>query len=139
LVHDERIEINNPKSLNEILGLNFWWNRIIHHWDVGFLKSKAVEFRGLGWVSMYSVWVAFIGKIASKEEMGKKIMFSLEEELGYERIIIKLEKVWGGLFKGGDNSCKEINWIGLLEKNKVFMSMVCCVLSTFKPKCNNNV
>ncbi len=88
---------------------------------------------------MYSVWVAFIGKIASKEEMGKKIMFSLEEELGYERIIIKLEKVWGGLFKGGDNSCKEINWIGLLEKNKVFMSMVCCVLSTFKPKCNNNV
>ncbi len=103
MVHDgERIEINNPKSFSEILGLNFWWNRIIHHWDVSFLKSKAVEFRGLGYVSMYSVWVASTGKFASKEEMGKKIMLSLEEELGYERIIIKLEKVWGGLLKGGN-------------------------------------
>jgi hypothetical protein len=48
LVHDDEIEFNNPKSPNEILASNFWWNRIIYPWDVGFLKSKAAEFHGLG-------------------------------------------------------------------------------------------
>jgi hypothetical protein len=60
-----------------------------------FLKSKTIEFHGLGWVSMYGVWVASAGKFTSKKEMGKKFMLSLEEELGYEIIIIKLEEVWG--------------------------------------------
>jgi hypothetical protein len=76
---------------------------------------------------------------ASKEEVGEKFVLSPKEKLGYEIIIIKLDKVWGGVLKRGDNCCKEVNWIGLLEKNKVFMSMVYCVLSTFRPKCNNNV
>ncbi len=45
---------------------------------------------------MSNVWVAPIGRFASKEEMGKKFVLSLKEELGYERIITKLEEVWGG-------------------------------------------
>jgi hypothetical protein len=57
------------------------------------LKSRATEFHGLGWVSMFDVWVVSKGKLASKEEMGEKIVLSLEKEVGYERIITKLEKV----------------------------------------------
>jgi hypothetical protein len=49
----------------------------------------------VGWVSMFNVWVAFARRFASKEEMGKKFVLSLEEELGYEIIITKLEEVWG--------------------------------------------
>ncbi len=60
-----------------------------------FSKSKTTEFFGLGWVSMSDVWVVYVGRFASKEEMGKKIMLSLEEELGYERIVTKLEEAWG--------------------------------------------
>jgi hypothetical protein len=66
----KELKFNNPKSPNKILGLNFWWNMIIHPWDVGFSKSKAYELHGLGWVSMFNVWVAFVGRFASKEEMG---------------------------------------------------------------------
>jgi hypothetical protein len=78
-------------------------------------------------------------KICIQKGNVQKIVLSLEEELGYERIVTKLEKVWGGLLKGWNNSCKEKYWIGLLEKNKVFSSMVCHVLFTFKPECNNDV
>jgi hypothetical protein len=88
---------------------------------------------------MYSVWVASAGRFASKEEMGENFVLSPEEKLGYEIIIIKLEEVWGPLLKGGDNRCKEVNWIGLLKNNKVFMSMVCCVLYIFRLECSNNV
>jgi len=69
----------------------------------------------------------------------KKIVLSPKKELGYERIVTKLKKVWGGLLKGGDNCCKEGDWIGLLEENKAFSSMVCCASSTFRPECSNNV
>jgi hypothetical protein len=86
-----------------------------------------------------NVWVAPIGRFASREEMGKKIVLSLEEELGYERIVTKLEEVWGDLLRWGDNYCKKGNWIGLLEENKVFPSMVCCASFTFRPKCSNDV
>jgi hypothetical protein len=44
---------------------------IIHTWDVGFSKSKIVEFHGLGWVSMLDVWVAFTRRLdwfARKEQ-----------------------------------------------------------------------
>jgi hypothetical protein len=88
---------------------------------------------------MSNVWVASTRRFASKEEMGKKIMLSLEEELGYERIVTKLEEVGGGLLRRGDNCCKKRNWIGLLEENKVFMSMVCRVSFHFKPECNSDV
>jgi hypothetical protein len=91
----KKLKFNNPKNPSKILALSFWWKRIIHPWDVGFWKSKAVKLHGLGWVSMSNVWVALVGRFASKEEMGKKQLLSLEEELGYERIITKLEKVWG--------------------------------------------
>jgi hypothetical protein len=107
--------------------------------DVGFLKSKAIEFHGLGWVSMFGVRVVSATRFASKEKMGEKFVLSPKEELGYERIVIKLEEMWGGLWRGGNNHCKEINWIGLLENNKAFLSMVCRVLSTFKPECSNDV
>jgi len=76
---------------------------------------------------------------SAKKEMGEKIVLSPRKELGYERIVSKLEKVRGGLLKGGDNHCKEGDWIGLLEKHKAFSSMVCCASSTFRPECNNNV
>ncbi len=66
-------------------------------------------------------------------------MLSPKKELGYEIIITKLEEVCGGLLKGGDNHCKKGNWIGLLEKNKAFLSMVCGVSSNFRPECSNNV
>jgi hypothetical protein len=56
---------------------------IIHLWDVGFSKSKVVEFHGLGWVSMFDVWVAFIRRLASEGEMGEKFVLSPKEELGY--------------------------------------------------------
>ncbi len=71
--------------------------------------------------------------------MGEKIVLSPKKELGYERIVTKLKKVWGGLLKGWDNRCKEGDWIGLLEENKAFWSMVCCASSTFRPECSNNV
>jgi hypothetical protein len=134
----KELRFNNPKNVNKILASNFWWNMIIHPWHVGFLKSKTTEFHGLGWVSMSDVWVAFVGIFASKEEMGKKIMLSLEEELGYERIITKLEEAWGGLLKEGDNHCKEGDWFAK-KINKMFLSMVCHASFTFKLECNNNV
>jgi len=66
----KELKFNNPKSLSKILGSNFWWNMIIHPWDVGFSRSKATKLHGLGWVSMPVAWVAFARKFASKEEMG---------------------------------------------------------------------
>jgi len=59
--------------------------------------------------------------------MGEKFMLSPKKELGYERIVTKLKKVWGSSLRGGDNRCKEGNCIGLLEENKAFSFMVCCV------------
>ncbi len=134
-----KLKFDNPKSPSEILASNFWWNTINHPWDVGFLKSRTAKFHGLGWVSMFDVWVVSKGKLASKEKMSKKFVLSLKKEVGYERIITKLEKVWEGLLRGGDNCCKERHWIGLLEKNNAFLFMVCCASSTFRPKRNNNV
>ncbi len=32
--------------------------------------------------------------------MGEKIVLFPKKELGYERIVTKLKKVWGGLLKG---------------------------------------
>jgi len=108
LVQDgEKFEINNPKNPNEILESNFWWNRIIHPWDVSLLKGKAIEFHGLGWVSMFSVWVAFARRFASREEMGEKIVLSPKEELEYERIVIKLEEVWGVYGEGETTIAKK--------------------------------
>jgi hypothetical protein len=43
---------------------------ITHLWDVGFSNNKVAKLHGLGWVSMYDVWVAFVRRFASKEEMG---------------------------------------------------------------------
>jgi hypothetical protein len=48
----KKLRFNNPKNLNEILASNFWWNMMIHTWDVDFSKNKATEFHRLGWVSM---------------------------------------------------------------------------------------
>jgi hypothetical protein len=59
--------------------------------------KNEIKFHGLGWVSMFDVWVASVGKFASKKEMGEKFVLSVEKELGYEGIVTKLEKVWGGL------------------------------------------
>jgi hypothetical protein len=50
--------------------------------------------------------VVFVRRFSSKKEMGKKIMLSLEKELGYEIIITKLEEVLGGLLRRGNNNCK---------------------------------
>jgi hypothetical protein len=69
---------------------------------------------------MFDVWVVSIRKLASKEEMGENFVLSPEEQLGDERIIIKLEELWGGLLRGGDNCCKEVDWIGLLEEKNAF-------------------
>jgi len=49
---------------------------------------------------MSNVWVASARRFASKEEMGEKFVLTPKEELGYERIITKLEEVWGSLLKG---------------------------------------
>jgi hypothetical protein len=65
-----KFKFNDPKSANEILALNFWWNKIIHPWDVGFSKNKAIEFHGLGWVSMSDVWVGFYKKICIQRKNG---------------------------------------------------------------------
>jgi hypothetical protein len=96
----KELRLNSPKSSSEILTSSFWWNKIIHTWDVGFSKSKAVEFHGLGWVSMSNVWVASARRFASKEEMGENFVLFPKEELGYERIITKLEesKRCGGVY-----------------------------------------
>ncbi len=85
---------------------------------------------------MFDVWVVFIGRFASKEETGEKFVLSLEEDLGYERIV---GRVVGGFIERGDNHCKKVNWIGLLEKNKTFMFMVCHASSTSRLECNNDV
>ncbi len=92
MVQDGEIEIQHVKSPSEILASNFWWIKSIHPWDVDFSKNETTEFHGLGWVSMSNVWVASAGRFASKEEMGKKNLLSPKKELGYERIITKLEK-----------------------------------------------
>jgi hypothetical protein len=55
----KKLIFKNPKNFSEILTSNFWWNKIIHPWDVGFSKSKTTEFHGLGLVSMSNVWVTF--------------------------------------------------------------------------------
>jgi hypothetical protein len=96
----------------------------------------------MGWDGFQCSWVAFVGKFASKKKMDEKFVLSPEKELGYEGIVIKLEEVLGvggGLLRGGDNCFKEGNWIGLLEKNKTFRSMVCCTSSTLRLECNNDV
>ncbi len=50
---------------------------------------------------MSDVWVASIGKFASKKEMGDKLVLSPKEELGYEGIVIRLEEVqWGFIERG---------------------------------------
>jgi hypothetical protein len=49
---------------------------------------------------MFDVWVVCVRKFASKEKMGKKIVLSPKEELGYERIVTKLEQVSRGLLRG---------------------------------------
>jgi hypothetical protein len=46
-------------------------------------QNKTVKLHGLGWVSMFDVWVLSIGRFASKEEMGEKFVLSPKEELGY--------------------------------------------------------
>jgi hypothetical protein len=88
---------------------------------------------------MSNVWVAFVGRFASKKEMGEKFVLYLEGELGYEIIITKLEEVWGSLLRGGSNRYKEGYWIGLLEEKEVLLFLVCCASSTLRPECNNNV
>jgi hypothetical protein len=61
---------------------------------------------------MLDAWVAYARRFASKEEMGKKMVLFPYEELGYEKIVTELEKVWEGLLRGKDNRCKERDWIG---------------------------
>ncbi len=72
----KELRFNSPKSPSEILTFSFLQNMIIHTWDVGFSKSKAVEFHGLGWVSMSNVWVVFARRFTSKEEMGENFVLS---------------------------------------------------------------
>jgi len=81
----KELKFNSPKRTSEILASSFWWNRIIHTWDVGFSKSKAVKFHGLGWVSMSNVWVVFVGRFASKEKMGENFVLSLESLPSWKR------------------------------------------------------
>ncbi len=54
-------------------------------------QKKIAKLHGLGWVSMFDVWVVSIRRFASKEEMGEKFVLSPKEELGYEIFITKLE------------------------------------------------
>jgi hypothetical protein len=61
---------------------------IIHLWDVGFSKSKAAKFHGLGWVSMFQYVGGFYKKLCIQRGNGRKICVI---PLGYEKIITKLE------------------------------------------------
>jgi hypothetical protein len=134
----KKFKFNSPKSFSKILASSFWWSMIIHLWDVGFLKSKAIEFHGLGWVSMFDVWVASIRRLASKEEMGEKFVLSPEEDLGYERIVIKLEELRGFNEKGRQLLQRSrLDWFA--RRKQGISSMVCRAPSIFTPKCNNDV
>jgi hypothetical protein len=123
-----KLRFNNPKSPSEIVTSNFWWNKIIHPWDVGFWKSKVVEFHGLGWVSMFDVWVASKGILASKEEMGEKLVFSPKKELGYEKIVTKLEKVWGFIERGRQPlQRRRLDWFVGKEQGIFIYGLLCFI------------
>jgi hypothetical protein len=51
--------------------------------------------------------VAFARRFASREEMCEKIVLSPKEELEYERIVIKLEEVWGVYGEGETTIAKK--------------------------------
>jgi len=80
---------------------------------------------------MSNVWVASTRRFASKEEMGKKIMLSLEEELGYERIVTKLEEVWGGggVFEKGRKLLqkKKLDWFARREQSVPVYGLLCFI------------
>jgi hypothetical protein len=81
----------------------------------------------------------FIKKICIQKRNERKFCVILRRKVGIRKNHYQVGRGVGGLLRGGDNHCIEINWIGLLEKNKAFMSMVYHVLFIFKPKCNNDV
>jgi hypothetical protein len=66
----KELRLNSPKSPSEILMSSFLQNIIIHTWDVGFSKSKAIEFHGLGWVSMSKCVGDFCTKICIQRGNG---------------------------------------------------------------------
>jgi hypothetical protein len=107
------LRFNNPKRPSKILALSFWWNRIIHTWDVGFLNNKATELHGLRWVSMFDVCVASARRFAYKEEIGKKILLSPKEELEYEKNCYQVKKRCRGGYLRGETTIakKEIGLI----------------------------
>ncbi len=59
------------------------------------------------------MWVDSERRFGFKKEVTKKIDLAPKEELGCQRIVAKMDEVWGGMLKKGDNSYKERDWIGL--------------------------
>jgi hypothetical protein len=57
------------------------------------VSQKAKQLSSMGWDGFQC---QMCGWLLSKEKIGEKFVLSLEKELGYERIIIKLEEVGGG-------------------------------------------
>jgi len=83
--------------------------------------------------------VASKGRFASKKEMGENLCYPQKRSWDMIESLPSWKMCGGGLLKGGDNCCKKGDWISLLEENKAFPFMVCCVSSTFRHECNNNV
>jgi hypothetical protein len=60
---------------------------------MGFFKNKVVELTHWGGQQLKYVWTITKGRFAFIEEMGDKFILSLEEELAYEKIVVKLEEM----------------------------------------------
>jgi hypothetical protein len=58
---------------------------------LAFRRAKQLSSMGWDGFQCFDMWVAFTKNFASKEEMGEKFVLSLEEELGYEKIVTNLE------------------------------------------------
>jgi len=58
---------------------------------LAFRKAKQLSSMGWDGFQCFDMWVASTKNFASKEEMGEKFVLSLEEELGYEKIVTNLE------------------------------------------------
>jgi len=58
-----------------------------------FLRAKQPN--SMGWDGFQCLMcVASKGRFASKEEMGENFVLSRKKELGYDKIVTKLENVW---------------------------------------------
>jgi hypothetical protein len=58
---------------------------------LAFRRAKQLSSMGWDGFQCFDMWVASTKNFASKEEMGEKFVLSLEEELGYEKIVTNLE------------------------------------------------